>query len=36
MEMNRKTVWSIPIVLDISEEELQKSGIKHYDEVLLT
>ena len=23
-----KTVWSIPIVFDISEEELKKSGIK--------
>jgi len=31
-----KTVWSIPIVFDISEEELKKSGIKQYDEVLLT
>jgi sulfate adenylyltransferase len=31
-----KTVWSIPIIFDISEEELQKSGIKQYDEILLT
>src|SRR4030042_5844278 len=31
-----KTVWSIPIVFDISEEDLKKSGIKQYDEVLLT
>jgi sulfate adenylyltransferase len=31
-----KTVWSIPIVFDISEEELKKTGIKQYDEVLLT
>ncbi len=31
-----KTVWSIPIVFDISEEDLKKSGIKKYDEVLLT
>lgn len=31
-----KTVWSIPIVFDISDEELKKSGIKQYDEVILT
>ena len=31
-----KTVWSIPIVFDISDEDLKKSGIKQYDEVLLT
>ena len=31
-----KTVWSIPIIFDISEEELKKTGIKQYDEVLLT
>jgi len=31
-----KTVWSIPIIFDISEEELKKSGIKQYDEILLT
>jgi sulfate adenylyltransferase len=31
-----KTVWSIPIVFDISDDELKKSGIKQYDEVILT
>lgn len=31
-----KTVWSIPIVFDISEEELKEKGIKQYDEVILT
>jgi sulfate adenylyltransferase len=31
-----KTVWSIPIVYDISSADLEKSGIKQYDEVLLT
>lgn len=31
-----KTVWSIPIVFDISEEELKAKDIKVYDEVLLT
>jgi sulfate adenylyltransferase len=31
-----KTVWSIPIVFDISEEELKKTGIKKDDTVILT
>lgn len=31
-----KTVWSIPIVFDISEDELNEKGIKQYDEVILT
>lgn len=31
-----KTVWSIPIVFDISEAELKEKGIKQFDEVLLT
>ena len=31
-----KTVWSIPIVFDISDEELKEKGIKQYDEVILT
>lgn len=31
-----KTIWSIPIIFDISTEELQKTGIKQYDEILLT
>jgi sulfate adenylyltransferase len=31
-----KTVWSIPIVFDISEEKFQQADIKQYDEILLT
>jgi len=31
-----KTVWAIPIVFDMSDEDLKKSGIKQKDEVLLT
>ena len=31
-----KTVWSIPIVFDISEEKLKSSGIKKDDTVILT
>jgi sulfate adenylyltransferase len=31
-----KTVWSIPIVFDISEEKFKQADIKQYDEILLT
>jgi sulfate adenylyltransferase len=31
-----KTVWSIPIVFDMTDENIKKAGIKQNDEVLLT
>jgi sulfate adenylyltransferase len=31
-----KTVWSIPIVFDISDEKFKQADIKQYDEILLT
>lgn len=36
MRLSDGTVWSIPIVFDISEEEIKEKGIKQYDEVILT